>query len=90
MRLTFFSSRDSRADDPNDISTPLRETYEQQLIKDRVPDDYFSDLFRRMFVIVENLREMIGENGACLIESNLVLLQVGFRFVVVPLKLDTH
>ena len=90
MSLTFVSGRDPCTDDPNDVVATFREADEQQSVQDRVPDNDLSNLFCRMLVIAEDLRKMIGENGACLIKTNLVFLQVGLRFVVIPFKSDAH
>jgi hypothetical protein len=40
--------------------------------------------------IVKDLREWISEDGACLIETDFMLLEISLRFVVIPFKLDAN
>jgi hypothetical protein len=53
-------------------------------------DEDFSILLSRVSFVVEDFREWVSEDGACLIETDSMLLEVSLRFVVIPFEFHTH
>jgi hypothetical protein len=82
----FSCGRFTGAENPNPIS-PFSEANDKQAILQQVLDNYFTEFFARMLLIVENTGERIGEYRQGLFEGDSMFYFVGKGFSKIPLEL---
>ena len=85
--LSFSQGGFSGAEYADGIAA-LGETDDEQAILVRVSNDDLADFLARVFLVVEDTRQWIGEYGERLLERYAMLGLIGCRFLRVPLKLQ--